>query len=543
MSDDRTQSDSAPDPSRMAVADELGATRAQLAIATKAAARYRYLWQSARNKELFELALLTVPRLVHAERCGIFVLDEARDNIWLLAGTAMSEGAILVSSADSQVGRAIETGSPQVLTGDAQPAWVDRHMAVHDLVTVPIWNTAHTRAIGALQAVNRDPERACDREDTELLIEIAHWLSGSVELAHSSQEFRTAAADASQTVNAIAARESFLRGDNRLRTFPPAQPIGPDGFLCHRYKGHAYPPFIQRESSEALAHSWHTAANDVILCTHQKVGTHLAKKFLVELARIAQRGMPGSIYEGGDIGHDTVPWPSVLHSQHGAAGFEAHCARTAGQVRLWYEHCTCDALPVQSIHPGTRFVVVVRDPRAAAVSQYFFWLRHPLLGVRPELSLDEFVERFVEGDLYFGDYHSHAVGWVRPADPRVRTEQLLVLTYEDMVLRKPTVARALAQFVFPGHTFTDDELNAICDTTEFGRMKADTTAEPGSFHLNPSVYFRAGKVDDWKQRLSPDAVNVIDAKTRAVWSPSALQGAAFGHVLAAYHDEISEDPT
>ena len=541
MNDDQTQREPATTQDLMDRDDELAATRAQLAVATKAAARYRYLWQSARNNELFELVLLTVPRLVRAERCGIFVLDETRDKIWLLAGTAMAEGAILVSSLDSQVGRAVREGSPQVLTREDQPAWVARNMAVRDLLTVPVWNAAHTRAIGALQVVNRDSDGACDEEDIGLLVEVAHWLSGSVELAHSEQGFRTVAAEASQTVNAIAARESFLRGDDRLRTFAPSEPIGPDGFLCHWHEGYAYPPFIQREASEALAESWHTAANDVILCTHQKVGTHLAKKFLVELARVAQRGLPECIYESGDIGHDTVPWPTVLHSQHGAAGFEAHCARTAGQIRLWYEHCPCDALPVQSIHPGTRFVVVVRDPRAAAVSQYFFWLRHPLLGVRPELSLDEFVERFVEGDLYFGDYHSHAVGWTRPADPRVRTEQLLVLTYEDMVLRKPMVVRALAQFVFPGHIFTDDDLAAICDATNFARMKADTTAEPGSFHLNPSVYFRAGKVDDWKQRLSEDAVNAIDAKTRAVWSDQALQGAAFGHVLAGYHDNVQED--
>lgn len=116
MSDDQTQREPATTQDLMDRDDELAATRAQLAVATKAAARYRYLWQSARNNELFELVLLTVPRLVRAERCGIFVLDETRDKIWLLAGTAMAEGAILVSSLDSQVGRAVREGSPQVLT-------------------------------------------------------------------------------------------------------------------------------------------------------------------------------------------------------------------------------------------------------------------------------------------------------------------------------------------------------------------------------------------------------------------------------------------
>jgi hypothetical protein len=41
-----------------------------------------------------------------------------------------------------------------------------------------------------------------------------------------------------------------------------------------------------------------------------------------------------------------------------------------------------------------------------------------------------------------------------------------------------------------------------------------TVAAPQSFHLDPKVYFRAGKTRDWEQHLSALAVEAIDQKTR-----------------------------
>ncbi|MFM7447771.1 MAG: sulfotransferase domain-containing protein [Leptolyngbyaceae cyanobacterium] len=46
------------------------------------------------------------------------------------------------------------------------------------------------------------------------------------------------------------------------------------------------------------------------------------------------------------------------------------------------------------IHPHIRFILVYRDPKDVAVSQYFFYCRHPLLGVNPDITLEAFVDSF-----------------------------------------------------------------------------------------------------------------------------------------------------
>ena len=53
-------------------------------------------------------------------------------------------------------------------------------------------------------------------------------------------------------------------------------------------------------------------------------------------------------------------------------------------------------------------------------------------------------------------------------------------------------------------------------------MKQAMTANPGSFHLDPKVYFRAGTTRDRAQHLSNEAVAAIDQKTREVWGGQSL---------------------
>ena len=51
-------------------------------------------------------------------------------------------------------------------------------------------------------------------------------------------------------------------------------------------------------------------------------------------------------------------------------------------------------------------------------------------------------------------------------------------------------------------------------------MKSELTENPQSFHLDPKVYFRAGKTRDWEQHLSTLAVEAIDQKSKQLWGGS-----------------------
>ena len=500
----------------------------RLIDATHERERLRQQWDRTRNTELLSLLVLTVPRLLRSERCGLFVASTAGDEVWLQAGTGVLQRQIVVDADKSMVGEVLRTGKPLIkqalpsTDGAHQDVSEQTHFTARDALTIPIRNRTGDRVIGALQVLNRTDGGSYGEDDIAQLDEIAFAIQGTIARIHAGQAILDEAEALDVRIQHLAQTESALRGDRMLRTFEPAHELPGGGFLHHRWQGTCYPPFIDPAATRALSESWETDPNDVFLCTHQKVGTHLAKKFIALLVQELLPLPDDHPYRSGDIGHHTIPWPEVLYSQHGRGRWKQYLERTVGHPRLWYIHCGYPDLPVRRIHPRTRFVVVVRDPRSVAVSQYFFWKRHPLLRVPPSLDLDSFVQRFVQGDLYFGDYHHHVLGWLSRADRRVAPEQVLVLTYEQLVEDKLDAARQLAGFLAPGRPLPDDRARAIAAATDFDTMKQAMTANPGSFHLDPKVYFRAGTTRDWAQHLSNEAVAAIDQKTREVWGGQSL---------------------
>ena len=53
------------------------------------------------------------------------------------------------------------------------------------------------------------------------------------------------------------------------------------GFLHARSQGRMIPAFIHPKATSVLRSTWDTGPQDILICTHQKVGTHLTKKYVV----------------------------------------------------------------------------------------------------------------------------------------------------------------------------------------------------------------------------------------------------------------------
>jgi len=492
----------------------------------------RQHWEGVRNRDLFALLVLTVPRLLDAERVSLFVCDPSSGAIWLEAGTGVIERQIIVAESGSMVARAIASGEPLFCAEMAQVPGLHQQLAestgfvTETALTLPLHNLEGTVVIGALQVLNKcgaQAQAGFTEADLQQLREIGFVVQPSLEAIYAGQELVRQAERLDRRIAVLQARDAAIRPGHMLRTFQPLQQLGPAGFDHHRYGRTTYPPFIDLPSTAVLRQSWDTTAQDILICTHQKVGTHLAKKFLVELVQRTQDLPPQHPCREGDIGHGAVPWPEVLLSQQGELAWQSFVASTGLAPRLWYLHCSYDDLPVRRLHPQTRVVMVVRDPKAVAVSQYHFWQKHPLLAVDPCLDLDAFVDLFLGDDLYFGNYHKHVLSWLNRADQRLDHQQLCLLFYEDMVLDKRQVAQTL-QALLPGSmALDDDQLEQVVTATDFAAMKQELTANPRSFHLNPSVYFRAGTVDSWRQELSEAAAARIDQATATLWGESPVR--------------------
>ncbi len=482
-------------------------------------------WDAIRNHELMNTLLVCLPRLTGADRCSIFLADPASGRVWLEAGTGVVQRQICVAPQESVVGETVLTGKTVSRSGMASRDGAHKIVGaqvdypVDSALAVPVIDSDTGNVIGALQVLNKQNGDHFTDHDRKLLEEMAFTVQPSLQRLFDQQHIIREEEALDREIAVLRDRDKFLRPGAAFRLFDPVDTLGEDGFLHTHYNEKRYPPFINPDSTRHLKSTWDTEPNDVLICTHQKVGTHLAKKLLVELvlANMDHEKVP---YADGDIGHHSLPWPEVFLSQDGSETWSSFMAKTKMAPRIWYTHCAYEDLPVRRIHPGTRFVVVVREPKAAAVSQYFFWLRHKLLGVNPRLEMDDFVHLFAQGGLYFGSYYDHVAGWIKRRDARVRDEQVCLMFYEDMVEKKRETILRLQEFLYPGQTITEEQIVSITAASSFDAMKADITKNPRSFHLNPAVYFRAGKTDDWKEKLTDRARAVIDEATQKHWGAS-----------------------
>ncbi|MBU3677514.1 MAG: sulfotransferase domain-containing protein, partial [Chitinophagaceae bacterium] len=140
--------------------------------------------------------------------------------------------------------------------------------------------------------------------------------------------------------------------------------------------------------------------------------------------------------------------------------------------------------------------------RGVAVSQFHFYRYHPMLGVSDALDMDSFIDLFLEGNLYFGDYFEHTSSWINARNDRLGNNQVLSIRYEDLVERKTETLQQLSAYLFPQHTLSDDAANHIVASTEFERMKQAIKENPQTFHFNPDKFFREGKSMGWRDSLT-----------------------------------------
>ena len=127
------------------------------------------------------------------------------------------------------------------------------------------------------------------------------------------------------------------------------------------------------------------------------------------------------------------------------------------------------------------------------------------------------MDLFLEGDLYFGDYHQHVRAYFDSGRHGVCPDQVCILRYEDLVEHKVGAIRQLEQALFGAERLTDAQRNAVAAATEFNTMKQAILKNPGTFHFNAERFFRSGRTDDWKDQLTAAQVAAIDRKTLQQW--------------------------
>lgn len=144
-------------------------------------------WTVKNYEALLRFFVNMVPRMMDAERCGVFILDPKTDRVVSKLGTDIGEHEIEAPLEGSIVGRAISSGECIVenaleqRSGFHQEADKQTGFVTRNLVCAPIRSLAGGKPTGAIEVLNKLGGQPFTDDDVALVNEVADYLSLALE--------------------------------------------------------------------------------------------------------------------------------------------------------------------------------------------------------------------------------------------------------------------------------------------------------------------------------------------------------------------------
>lgn len=214
------------------------------------------------------------------------------------------------------------------------------------------------------------------------------------------------------------------------------------------------------------------------------------------------------VNKGGNDGKlltDVVPWVEAFNSIF--PGYEHMNVDEMASPRAFKSHFPYESMPCGQ--PNTtlgKYIYIVRNPKDVLVSFFHHMCAMPMLA---QVEWDEFFERFIQGELIYGDYFDHVLSWWAHKDD----DNVLFLKYEDMKKNLPSAVAQRAKFI--GQDVSKELVDEISHRTIFENMKEDSTANyewmSSSHRSNQNPYLRKGKIGGWKNYFTSEQSARLDA--------------------------------
>ncbi|XP_069625255.1 sulfotransferase 6B1-like [Ranitomeya imitator] len=277
------------------------------------------------------------------------------------------------------------------------------------------------------------------------------------------------------------AREKFLAEMKKIveeaKTKTPEE-------LQVSYKGILYPSLLCSETTFEAMETLEAREDDVLIMTYPKCGTNWSIEILHQMLYEQQNKEP------------TIDNAMLEFGKPEKYEFLKH----QPSPRLFASHLTYENVP-KSFLEKTKILIILRNPKDAAVSYYHFLNNNPVLPTMS--SWDSFFEDFITGNVIYGSYFDYHLGWEKHLDDG----NLLVLTFEDMKTDLLAELKKISEFF--GIILTDEQLQRVEEKSTFKSMKGKGTETHGNM---ANVFFRKGEIGDWKSLFTEEQSKQVDAK-------------------------------
>lgn len=233
----------------------------------------------------------------------------------------------------------------------------------------------------------------------------------------------------------------------------------------------------------ASAIEYKADAEDTFIVTYPKCGTTWTQ-YIIWL--LIHDGQP--MTDSGNINQD------IPHLEEVGKDVVTGLAKP----RFIKTHLTIDLTPH---HPQAKYIYVARNPFDCVVSFYHHtrgFVKHYDFA---EGTFDDFFACFMVGEVDFGDYFNHLLGW----HEQINQPNFLFLTYEYMKTNPELTIRQIASFLGEKylHKVNNPEiLTKILIHSSFDAMSQNQQRWCSKRPENMPPFIRKGVIGDWRNYLS-----------------------------------------
>lgn len=265
-----------------------------------------------------------------------------------------------------------------------------------------------------------------------------------------------------------------------------------------------FPPFITQEDMDVLEKDFVVRDDDLFVVTYPRSGTTWTEQIVHLLLKQGE--------QGEQLLTDAAPWLETLPKRPG--GMNKFLQSIRGQ-RLFTCHLPLVLMPGSIVTRG-KYIYVARNPKDVAVSFY----HHDRSKNGYTGTWEEFYTLFLEGKVMYGSHFRHVLPWWQASQ---ETDNILFLTYEDMIHDLAAVIRQITSFI--DVPLNQTLLEQVLKGSNFGAMKTNKKTNFNWVAQQEGVpkHYRKGIIGDWREQFSTEQNEHFDKVYLQVMSGSNLR--------------------